>query len=54
MHDFLEGIIPMFLILVLENLVREKQIKLAQLNYKIQHFPYGVNGSASKPVPTHI
>lgn len=51
MHDFLEGFIPAILILVLKELVREKQIKLAQLNYEVQHFPYGVNDRMSKPPP---
>ncbi|KAL2096068.1 hypothetical protein ACEWY4_008216 [Coilia grayii] len=51
MHDLLEGIIPTILTLVLGQLVREKQIKLPQLNYEIHHFPYGINDRQSKPPP---
>lgn len=51
MHDLLEGIIPAILLLLLKQLVREKQITLVQLNYEIKHFPYGMNDRASKPPP---
>ncbi|KAM3610199.1 uncharacterized protein V6R79_000509 [Siganus canaliculatus] len=51
MHDLLEGTIPVSLVLLLKQLVKEKQISLAQLNYEIQHFPYGVNDKTSKPPP---
>ncbi len=50
-HDFLEGIIPAILIVLLKKLMREKLLKLAQLKYEVKHFLYGVNDGASKPHP---
>lgn len=51
MHDFLEGIIPAVLRLVLQEHVKTKQITVAQLNYKIDNFPYGNYNKASRPLP---
>ncbi len=50
-HDFLEGIIPAILIVLLKKLMREKLLKLAQLKSEVKHFLYGVNDGASKPHP---
>lgn len=55
MHDFLEGIIPAVLRLVLQEFwcyrSKKKQITVAQLNYGINNFPYGNQGRSSRPPP---
>ncbi|XP_067300110.1 uncharacterized protein [Pseudorasbora parva] len=51
MHDFYEGIIPMVLSLSISQWLKEKYFALSDLNYEIEHFPYGKNDVLSKPVP---
>lgn len=49
MHDVLEGVIPKVLRLTLYQLIQDKQITLAQLNFEIENFSYSVNDKSSKP-----
>ena len=49
MHDLLEGIVPMELMLIINKLISSGYFTLKQLNSKIEAFNYGVNDSANKP-----
>nr|XP_047145693.1 uncharacterized protein LOC124818698 [Hydra vulgaris] len=55
-HDFLEGIVPMVLKLVIQKLISHNIISLKQLNYEICNFSFGFNDkkSASKCLPIII
>lgn len=51
MHDFLEGIIPALLRMVLHELVKTKQITVAPLNDEIDDFPNGNYNRSSRQTP---
>ncbi|XP_047126505.1 uncharacterized protein LOC124807880 [Hydra vulgaris] len=53
-HDFLEGIVPMVLKLVIQKLISHNIISLKQLNYEICNFSFGFNDKKSKPVPLSV
>lgn len=52
MHDFLEGVVPLELGLILNHLIIKKYFTLAQLNYKIKKSKFGYHDSANKPIET--
>lgn len=49
MHDVLEGVIPNVLRRILPQLIQDKHVTLAQLNFEIENFQYSVNDKTSKP-----
>ncbi|CAN7941621.1 unnamed protein product [Ixodes hexagonus] len=51
MPDFLEGIVPRVIKLVLGKLIREHHFTLEFLNDRISSFAYGFSDSTDKPVP---
>ena len=57
MHDFLEGIIPIELKLIVKELISSNLLTLDELNGRIQSFSYGFVEKANKPSPiqaTHL
>ncbi|KAJ8043231.1 hypothetical protein HOLleu_10228 [Holothuria leucospilota] len=51
MHDFLEGIIPLEMFLVLSRLVEKEMITLEELNSRISCFGYGFIEQKNRPSP---
>lgn len=51
MHDFLEGVVPHVLKLVLKALHNEKVVSVQEVSNALAHFPFGQNDSSHKPRP---
>lgn len=51
MHDFLEGVVPHVLKLVLKALHNKKVVSVQEVSNAIAHFPFGQNDSSHKPRP---
>ena len=49
MHDFLEGLLPFEMKLVLSELIQQGRFSLDELNSRIRSFSYGVTEHANKP-----
>ena len=51
MHDFLEGIVPLVLKLVIKKSIEDQIITLDELNLRIQSFSYGLTDKKNCPSP---
>ncbi|KAJ8018321.1 hypothetical protein HOLleu_43753 [Holothuria leucospilota] len=51
MHDFLEGVIPLEMYLVVNELIQEEKFTLEELNSRISCFKYGFADQKNKPSP---
>ncbi|KAL2099496.1 hypothetical protein ACEWY4_003890 [Coilia grayii] len=51
MHDFLEGVVPHVIKLVLTSLHREKIVGVQNVSVALAEFTFGQNDSSSKPAP---
>ena len=49
MHDFLEGLLPFEMKLVVSELIHQENFSLDELNSRIQSFSYGITEQANKP-----
>ena len=49
MHDFLEGLLPFEMKLVVSELIHQENVSLDELNSRIQSFSYGITEQANKP-----
>lgn len=50
MHDFLEGVVPVLIKLVLTQCIQQRYVSHKEINEKIKSFCYGRNDKKSKPV----
>ena len=51
MHDFLEGIVPLVIKLVIKSLIDEQLVSLEELNSRILSFSYGLTDKKNRPSP---
>lgn len=51
MHDFLEGVVPHVLKLVLRAWHKEKVVAVQEVSNAVAHFPFGQNDPSHKPAP---